>query len=126
MLEISRVSVAGVSYGGTNALFFAADYMDLVERIIVSCAPSEPVDLSVVNFGPSLTKAQQEYGEYLDSSKVKPRKYWRTSFDFYAGTPERITDETIDLTCDIARREPEHNATGLMSQAADQNKVIEK
>ncbi len=125
-LGISKVNVAGVSYGGTIALFLAADYPDLVERVIVSCAPSDPIDLSVVDFGPSLTMALEEYGAYGDSSAVKPLEYWRTYFNFYAGQPSRINEETINLTFDFARRAPEQNATGFISQVADQEEAIKK
>jgi pimeloyl-ACP methyl ester carboxylesterase len=124
-LEISTVTVVGVSFGGTIALFLAADYPDLVERVIVSNAPSDPIDLSVVDFGPSLTKAQEQYGAYVDSSTVKSSEYWRIYFNFYAGKPERISAETVDQTYDFARRAPEKNSTSLVSQVADQDKAIE-
>jgi pimeloyl-ACP methyl ester carboxylesterase len=123
-IGVSKATAVGVSYGGTIALFLAAEHPDLIERVVASCAPSDPVDLSVVDFGPSLTQAQAEFGSYNDSSGVKPRRFWQTYFNFYFGEPERISADLIDETYDFSRREPENNVTGLIAQVADQPKAI--
>lgn len=120
-LGISKVNVVGVSFGVTIALFMAAEFPDLVERVIVSCAPSDPVDLTQVDFGPSLTKAQEQYGAYIDGSTAKSPEYWRTYFNFYAGKPERIGEDVIAQTYDFSRRAQEKNAIALVAQVADQD-----
>lgn len=123
-LGIRKVTVAGVSSGGTTAIFLAAEYPQLVERVIVSCSPSDPVDMSKLKRSAALEEAERTYGGYLDASRAKPKQFWRIYADFYSGVPGRMSDRTVQEMYDFSRRIPDDNATALVGVVADQPKAI--
>jgi pimeloyl-ACP methyl ester carboxylesterase len=123
-LGIARASVVGVSSGGTTGIFLAAEYPQLVERLVVSCAPADPVDMSTLKKTPAMLEAERQYGDYMDYSRTKPRAFWRTYVDFYSAEPGRISDAVVQQMTDFTRREPERNATALTGVVADQAKAI--
>jgi pimeloyl-ACP methyl ester carboxylesterase len=123
-LGVAKTTVVGVSSGGTAAFYMAAEYPQLVDRVIVSNAPSDPVDLSRLPRSPSLESAERRYGGYLDTSRAKPRSFWRIYVDFYSGEPGRISDATVDQMYDFFHRVPEANANGLMAVVSDQPQWI--
>jgi pimeloyl-ACP methyl ester carboxylesterase len=123
-LGISKASVVGVSSGGTTGIFLAAEYPQLVERLVVSCAPADPVDMSTLKKTPAMLEAERRYGDYMDYSRTKPKAFWRTYVDFYSAEPGRISDAVVQQMADFTRREPERNATALTGVVADQAKAI--
>jgi pimeloyl-ACP methyl ester carboxylesterase len=122
-LGVTRVTAAGVSSGGTTALYFAAEHPEMVERVIAASTPSDPVDMSTLKRTPALEQAESTYGSYLDSSRAKPRHFWRTYVEFYTGVPGRFSDKTVDEMYDFGRRTPEPNSTALVGVVADQDRL---
>lgn len=123
-LGVERATVVGVSSGGTTGTFMAAEHPAMVERLVVSNAPADIVDMSKLVRGRSLAKAEDTYGLYGDPTRPKPRHYWRTYWDFYAEEPGRISEAIIDQFFDFNRRAPEKNGTALIGVVADQAKII--
>jgi pimeloyl-ACP methyl ester carboxylesterase len=123
-LGIAKASVVGVSSGGTTGIFLAAEHPQLVERLVVSCAPADPVDMSTLKKTPALLEAERRYGDYMDYGRTKPREFWRTYVDFYSAEPGRISDAVVRQMADFTRREPERNTTALTGIVADQPKAI--
>lgn len=123
-LKVKSATVVGVSSGGTTGTTMAAEHPAMVERLVVSNAPAEIVDMSKLARGPSLIEAEETYGLYGDPTRPKPRHYWRTYWDFYAEDPKRISEAIIDQFYDFNRRAPEKNGTALISVVADQSKAV--
>lgn len=123
-LGIDQASVVGVSSGGTTGIFLAAEHPQLVERLIVSCAPADPVDMSTLRKTPAMLEAERRYGDYMDYSRTKPRSFWRTYVDFYSAEPGRVSDAVVQQMYDFTRRVPERHTTALTGVVADQPKAI--
>lgn len=123
-LGIEKASVVGVSSGGTTAIFLAAEHPALVERVVVSCAPADPVDMSKLKKSPALLDAERQYGDYLDYSRAKPKAFYRTYVDFYSAEPGRMSDAIVQQMYDFNRRAQERNGTALTGVVADQAKAI--
>ncbi|MCU0758850.1 MAG: alpha/beta hydrolase [Steroidobacteraceae bacterium] len=123
-LGIGRATVVGVSSGGTTGIFLAAEHPDLVERLVVSCAPADPVDMSKLVKSPAMLEAERLYGDYMDYGRSKPRSFWRTYVDFYSARPGRVSDDIVQQMYDFTRRVPERHATALTGVVADQAKAI--
>lgn len=123
-LGIASATVVGVSSGGTTGIFLAAEHPQLVERLVVSCAPSDPVDMSKLRKTPAMLEAERLHGDYMDYSRTKPREFWRTYADFYSAAPGRISDDIVQQMYDFTRRTPERNLTALTGVVADQPKAI--
>lgn len=123
-LGIDRVSVVGVSSGGTTGIFLAAEHPQLVERVVVSCAPADPVDMSQLVKTPAMLEAERRYGDYMDYSRTKPKAFWRTYVDFYSAEPGRVPDSVVQQMADFTRRVPEPHVTALTGVVADQGKAI--
>lgn len=123
-LGIARATVVGVSSGGTTGIFLAAEHPDRVERLVVSCAPADPVDMSKLVKSPALLEAERLHGDYMDYGRTKPRSFWRTYVDFYSAEPGRISDDIVQQMYDFTRRTPERHGTALTGVVADQAKAI--
>lgn len=123
-LGVASATVVGVSSGGTTGIFLAAEHPRLVERLVVSCAPSDPVDLSKLQKTPALLEAERVHGDYMDYSRTKPRGFWRTYVDFYSAVPGRIPEAIVQQMYDFTRRVPERHVTALTGVVADQPRAI--
>ena len=123
-LGIGKASVVGVSSGGTTGIFLAAEHPQLVERLVVSCAPADPVDMSTLRKSPAMLEAERRHGDYMDYSRTKPKAFWRTYVDFYSAEPGRISDAVVQQMYDFTRRVPERHTTALTGVVADQPKAI--
>ncbi len=123
-LGIAKASVVGVSSGGTTGIFLAAEHPQLVERLVISCAPADPVDMSTLRKTPAMLEAERRHGDYMDYSRTKPKAFWRTYVDFYSAEPGRISDAVVQQMYDFSRRTPERNTTALTGVVADQPKAI--
>ena len=123
-LGVASATVVGVSSGGTTGIFLAAEHPHLVDRLVVSCAPGDPVDMSTLVKSPEMLAAERAHGDYMDYSRTKPREFWRTYVDFYSAEPGRIPDAIVRQMYDFTRREPEPRITALTGVVADQPKAI--
>lgn len=115
-LGIERATVVGTSFGGSIALNLASRHPDLVERLVISNSPSDPIG-SEVKVGPSLTHAMTRYGTGRD--RIRPYDYWRTNLEYFYGEPQRLSRETIRIATDFERILPERNLLAMISKTAD-------
>ncbi|MET0239129.1 MAG: alpha/beta hydrolase [Sphingobium sp.] len=107
-LGVESATVTGVSSGGTTAHFLAAKRPDLVERLVLSNAPSDPIDYSGRHPSKAL-RAEEDVAGRQDQSGYKRRAYWDAFFEFQAGDPDRISSEVRDFYYDNNRRIPDAN-----------------
>lgn len=118
-LGIAKVTVVGVSSGGTLASFLAAKRPDLVERLIISNAPSAPVDTGPMKLSKALEREQTLHGPPSQLS-YKPRSFWEAFFDFFSGEPEHIKAGKREEYYQMNRRTaPEGNGIAFTAVVAN-------
>jgi pimeloyl-ACP methyl ester carboxylesterase len=119
-LKIAHVTVIGVSSGGTLALQLAARRPDLVKRLIVSNAPSDPVDTSHLAPTPEWASAQAD----AKASGVQGPAFWSAFLSYFAGDGRRINVATRTGFGDFNRRTPNRNMIALTAKVADHAKAL--
>jgi pimeloyl-ACP methyl ester carboxylesterase len=120
-LGVTRVTVVGVSSGGTLGVFLAAKRPDMVERLIVSNMPSDPVSSGHMNQSAEFLDAQREAKE----TGFQNQRFWNAFLDFFAGDPKRLDAGVREQYYDVNRRVPEKHYLSLVAQVANQEKAIE-
>ncbi|WP_339689858.1 alpha/beta hydrolase [uncultured Parasphingorhabdus sp.] len=114
-LGVKKLTFVGVSSGGTMGMYLAAKRPDLVERLIISNTPSDPVDTSHLVMPESFvsaTKKSRETG-YSDMS------FWNEYLSFFAGDPDRISEQTRKEYYDFNRRTAEKHPIALVARIGD-------
>ncbi len=130
-LGVQHATVVGVSSGGSIAYFFAAKRPDMVDRLIISNAPADPVDTSHMVLSKALTdemrlSGQQQYTAMTPvNGAYKRRQYWKAYLDFYLGEPDRVTPDMVEQFYDFNRRENEKNPTAFIDMVEDHPHVLE-
>lgn len=119
-LGVRKVTIVGVSSGGTMAVQLAAKRPDLVERLILSNAPADQVRTGHQTLTPALTAAIDEYKRLGYQS----RNYWEAFLDFYAGVPARYGAKFREQIYDMNRRAPRPNVVGLVAVVEDHEKAV--
>jgi pimeloyl-ACP methyl ester carboxylesterase len=119
-LGVKSVVAVGVSSGGTLCMYLASRRPDLVSRLILSNAPSDPVDTSHMNEPRDFAEAQKE----AKDTDFRSRRYWDLYLDFFNGEPDRITPNIREQYYDINRRIPEKNVFSLTGLVADHEKTV--
>ena len=118
-LGVSKVTVVGVSSGGTLASFLAAKRPDLVERLIISNAPSAPVDSGPMKLSKALEREQGLYGPPSQLS-YKPRSFWDAFFDFFSGEPGHVPASKREEYYQMNRRTaPDQNGIAFTAVVAN-------
>jgi pimeloyl-ACP methyl ester carboxylesterase len=107
-LGVKSATVVGVSSGGTTAYYLAAKRPDLVERLVISNAPADPVSYAGMKVSKALL-AEEAIAGRQDQESFKRRSYWDAFFDYEAGEPERISPAVREFYYDNNRRVPEKN-----------------
>ena len=123
-LGVQRVTVVGVSSGGTMGYFLAARRPDLVERLILSNAPAAVVDTAPMKLSRALAAEQAVAGE-PSAANFKRRSYWDAFFDFFTGEPSRLSAARRDEYYDLNRRMPEKHALAFTAVVADHAFTVE-
>jgi pimeloyl-ACP methyl ester carboxylesterase len=118
-LGVSKVTAIGVSSGGTLVEYLAAKRPDLVDRLIVSNAPSDPVDTSHLRATPEWAAAQAD----ARLSGVKGPAFWGAFLTYYAGNGRRIDARTRAAFAAFNDRQPSRNAIALIAKVADHDKA---
>lgn len=119
-LGVTKVTVVAVSSGGTLAIQLAAKRPDLVTRIVVSNAPSDPVE----GARPAYTK------EFLDAmaeakrTGVQTQAYWNTFVDFFGGSPAQYGKGDREQFYDYARKTPDPNMIALIAKVRDHEAAV--
>jgi pimeloyl-ACP methyl ester carboxylesterase len=120
-LHIKHVTGIGVSSGGTMVVQLAAKRPDLVERLILSNTPSDPVDT-----GPMvLSAALKRETDIFKETGYRSQAYWNAFWDFFAGVPGRIPAATRQLFYDMNRRAPEPDPLGMAAKVADHARSLQ-
>jgi pimeloyl-ACP methyl ester carboxylesterase len=119
-LGVMKVTVVGVSSGGTLAIQLAAKDPGLVERIIVSNAPADPVTTGHLVF--SVDFAAQTAEEKRTGRRSQA--YWNAFLDFFGGLPSHFDRAMRQQYYDINRRSPEPNLVALAAKVADHDAAV--
>jgi pimeloyl-ACP methyl ester carboxylesterase len=120
-LHVTRATVIGVSSGGTMAVQLAAKRPDLVERLILSDAPSDPVVTTHLQESPALRTEEAA----AKATGFHSMGFWNAFFDFFGGDPKRITPALRQQYYDMNRRGPEPNLISLDAKVADHAAAVE-
>ncbi|HEY9091190.1 alpha/beta hydrolase [Parasphingorhabdus sp.] len=115
-LGVTKVAAAsGVSSGGTMVAMLAAKNPGLVERLILSNMPSDPVRTDHMKPPPELTAELEKARE----TGFQAPSYWKEFFNFYFGVPARATPELQREYYDFNRRVPEKHPIAFIAQVKD-------
>lgn len=115
-LGVKRVAAAiGVSSGGTMAMYLAAKRPELVERLILSNTPSDPVDTSHMVQTPAFLAAQ----ERVKKTGYQDLDFWNQYLSFFSGDPARISAKTRAEYWDFNRRAPEPYPIAMVARIGD-------
>lgn len=114
-LKIPKATFIGVSSGGTMGMYMAARRPDLVERLILSNTPSDPVDTSHLKLSQGLIDAMAR----AKGTGFRDQDFWVQFLNFFAGDAARMTTKTHREYYDFYRRVPEKNLIGLIARIGD-------
>lgn len=117
--SVTKATVIGVSSGSTLGSFLAAKRPDLVERLIISNAPSDPVDISHLVPTPGWAKAQAD----AKASGFQDATFWNEFLTYFAGDGRRIDAATRTHFYDFNRRTPHKNFIAMIAKVADAPKA---
>jgi pimeloyl-ACP methyl ester carboxylesterase len=115
-LGVKKVAAAvGVSSGGTMAMYLAAKRPELVQRLILSNTPSDPVDTSHMVQTPAFLAAQDR----ARKTGYQDYDFWDQYLTFFAGDPARISKQTRQEYWDFNRRSPEKHPIAMVARIGD-------
>jgi pimeloyl-ACP methyl ester carboxylesterase len=120
-LKVKSVTVVGVSSGGTLGVYLAAKRPDLVNRLILSNTPSDPVDASHMVQPPAFVAAQKEAAR----THFQDQAFWNHFLDYFSGDPNRIGPAVRTQYYDFNRRGPEKHPIDLVAQVVDHQAAVE-
>jgi len=115
-LGVRKVTFVGVSSGGTMGMYLAARRPDLVERLILSNTPSDPVDTSHLVMPKAFLDAQ---ARAKANDGFQDRDFWEQYLSFFAGAPGRIPEKIRAEYYDFNRRTPEAHPVALVARIGD-------
>ena len=108
-------ATVGVSSGGTMAMYLAAKRPELVERLILSNTPSDPVDTSHLVPSPGFKAAQDRARQ----TGYQDLDFWDQYLSFFSGDPARISAKTKAEYWDFNRRGPEKYPVAMVARIGD-------
>jgi pimeloyl-ACP methyl ester carboxylesterase len=114
-LGVTRVTFVGVSSGGTMGMYLAARRPDLVDRLVLSNTPSDPVDTSHLVMPQAFLDAQAR----AKATGFRDQDFWNQFLSFFSGDPARISPQTRKEYYDFYRRVPEKNLIALIARIGD-------
>lgn len=114
-LNVKKVTYVGVSSGGTMGMYLAARRPDMVERLILSNTPSDPVDTSHLKLSPEFVAAMDR----AQKSGFRDQDFWVQFLNYFAGDAKRMSARTHKEYYDFYRRVPEKNLIGLIARIGD-------
>lgn len=118
-LGAKRVTLVGVSSGGTLGVFLAAKRPDLVERLVITNAPSDPVDTSHLVPTPAWAAAQAR----AKATGFQDAGFWSEFLSYFAGDGRRIDTATRAHFYDFNRRTPHKNFIAMIARVGDAPKA---
>ena len=114
-LKVAKVTFVGVSSGGTMGMYLAAKRPDMVERLILSNTPSDPVDTGHLVMPEGFLKAQAA----AKATGFQDQTFWNEYLSYFAGDPKRISAKTRAEYYDFNRRTPEKYPVALVARIGD-------
>jgi len=114
-LGVKNVDCVGVSSGGTMCLYLAARHPELVNRLILSNMPSDPVKTDHMVQPDSFIKAQAQATE----TGFRDLHFWNEFLSYFAGDPARISTKTRGEYYDFNRRAPEKYPITMVARIGD-------
>ncbi|MEX6724947.1 alpha/beta fold hydrolase [Parapedomonas caeni] len=114
-LGVNKITFVGVSSGGTLGMFLAARRPDLVERLILSNTPSDPVKTDHLVMPESFIKAQAE----AKATGFQDMTFWNEYLSYFAGDPKRISAAKREEYYDFNRRTPEKYPVAMVARIGD-------
>ncbi|MCW1401825.1 alpha/beta hydrolase [Novosphingobium sp. MW5] len=114
-LGVKKLTFVGVSSGGTMGMYLAAKRPELVERLILSNTPSDPVKTDHLVQPQSFLDAQAE----AVRTKYRNLTFWNEFLAYFAGDPARISQRTREEYYDFNRRLPEKHPIALVARIGD-------
>lgn len=119
-LDVKRVTFVGVSSGGTLGIQLAAKRPDLVERLILSNTPADPVTTDHLPPAPEFDRQQKIATE----TGFRSLSFWNEFLDYFSAVPARIGADTRREYYDFNRRVPEKYPLDLVAQVADHTAAV--
>lgn len=115
-LGVTKLTYVGVSSGGTLGMFLASQRPDLVERLILSNTPSDPVTYGHMAQPDSFVKAQELARQ---QGGFQAQGFWNEYLTYFAGVPGRISPKIRAEYYDFNRRMPEKHPIALIARIDD-------
>lgn len=119
-LGVKKATVVGVSSGGTMGMYLAARRPDMVERLILSNTPSDPVKTDHLKMPQSFLAAQAE----AQRSKYQSLTFWNEYLSYFSGDPKRISAKTRAEYFDFNRRANEKHPIAMVARIGDGKQAI--
>jgi pimeloyl-ACP methyl ester carboxylesterase len=115
-LGVKKLTFVGNSSGGTLGMFLAAQRPGMVERLILSNTPADPVRYAHMVQPESFKQAQEEVKQ---SGGFQSLHFWNEFMQYFSGRPERISPKILGEYYDFNRRIPEKHPIAMTAQIAD-------
>ncbi len=119
-LEVERVTFAGVSSGGTMGMYLAARRPDIVERLILSNNPSDPVDTSHLVMPQAFLDAVARSRE----TGFRDQAFWNEFLSYFSGEAARISPQTREEYYDFNRRPAEKHVIAMIARIGDGKQAL--
>ena len=119
-LAVKDTACVGVSSGGTNCIYLAAKNPGLVNHLILSNSPSDPVE----GARPTRTIKLDAETKKASDAGFKTRAYWDAFFEVNSGDPSRITPAIREQYYDFNRRPPDKNLLFLSAKVFEHEKAL--
>jgi pimeloyl-ACP methyl ester carboxylesterase len=116
LLKVDKVSFIGNSSGGTLGMFLAAKRPDLVEHLILSNTPADPVRYEHMVQPESFKQAQAAAKQ---AGGFRTVSFWNEYLNYFNAKPERISAKKRSEYFDFNRRVPEKHPLALIAQIGD-------
>jgi pimeloyl-ACP methyl ester carboxylesterase len=114
-LGVEKFTFVGVSSGGTMGMYLAAKRPELVERLILSNTPSDPVKTDHLVQPQSFLDAQ----ERAVRTRYQDLNFWNEYLSYFSGDPARISPRTRSEYYDFNRRTAEKHPIALVARIGD-------
>ncbi|RVU06953.1 alpha/beta hydrolase [Novosphingobium umbonatum] len=115
-LGVKKLTFVGVSSGGTMGMYLAAHRPELVERLILSNTPSDPVKYDHLVMPQSFIDAT---ARTKANNGFQDMDFWNNYLSYFAGDPKRISAKTRAEYYDFNRRVPEKYPIALVARIGD-------
>ncbi|TXS92013.1 alpha/beta hydrolase [Parahaliea maris] len=114
-LKVDRVTFVGVSSGGTMGMYLAARRPDMVERLIISNTPSDPVVTDHLVMPQSFIDATAR----ARATGFQDEEFWNEFLSYFSGEADRISQQTRTEYYDFSRRTPEKHLIAMIARIGD-------